>query len=146
MKSVNSRTQQFPASLEHLPQMLHFICEQAQHAGFHRSSLLKIELAAEEAIVNIITHGYEQISPMSYVTISCSLMEGGEFKISFTDTGKPFNPLEAIKRIHPKTLSSGDRIFDVGGYGIYFIVHMMDRVDYQRINDANVLTLTKNIF
>jgi anti-sigma regulatory factor (Ser/Thr protein kinase) len=143
MKSVNSRTKKFRASLENLPEMLQFICEHAHYAGFRDSSLLKIELAAEEAIVNIITHGYEQIPGDDFVTITCSASESRDFKITLVDAGKSFNPLEAIKRSKPKNVLANERTLEVGGYGIYFIVNMMDQVDYHRVNEANVLTLTK---
>ena len=47
----------YPASLISLREMLFGIRKEALKCGFKVNSLYKIELAAEEALVNIIKHG-----------------------------------------------------------------------------------------
>ena len=53
------------------------------------------------------------------------------------DDGRPFDPCAAPEA---DTSSSLDER-DIGGLGLHLIHKTMDRVDYQRVDDHNVLTL-----
>lgn len=48
----------FAAHLDNLYEMLLFIRSQAESIGFDEIEISKIELACEEALVNIISYGY----------------------------------------------------------------------------------------
>jgi anti-sigma regulatory factor (Ser/Thr protein kinase) len=61
--------------------------------------------------------------------------------IKITDKGIPFNPLS-----HPLpdiTLPAEER--PVGGLGIFLISQLMDKIDYRRQKNQNILTLKKII-
>jgi len=132
----------FPASLEKLYEMLQFIKSAAETAGFENNLVSKIELASEEALVNIISHGYPEKKD-GYIDISCLILDEKGIKIIIRDTGIAFNPLDLIKDFHPNTPIIKEQQDQLGGYGIYFIIKMMDKVEYQRIDNANILHLTK---
>lgn len=134
---------EFPAKLEHLYQMLKYIKESATLAGFTKTLISKIELASEEALVNIINHGFPKKS--GTISIHCLESEMQNFSIIIEDNGIAFNPLESTKKFDPASLLGGDDSEDpqLGGYGIYFIINMMDSVDYRYSDGKNVLTLTK---
>lgn len=121
----------FPAAQENLRQMLHFILEKATEAGFNEKQKHKIELASEEALVNIIHYAYPQAQGL--IEISCSISLS-EFTITIRDQGIPFNPLG-----HKKGSSSQDTI---GGRGIPLILKLIDKVKYKRENNCNVLFLS----
>lgn len=70
--------------------------------------------------------------------------EGGSFKISakiganclrlvFEDGGVPFNPLEA------ESPEEGDEP-QIGGFGIFFVKHLSDKLDYEYSENKNILT------
>ena len=59
-------TRTFSASLEQLHEMLYWIRDAAEKMGFGSSDLYKIELAAEEALVNVIHHSYRRQGRWSY--------------------------------------------------------------------------------
>ena len=61
--------------------------------------------------------------------------------VSFTDSGKAFNPLE--KPDPDITLSVEER--EIGGLGIFLTKKYMDSVLYERKDNQNVLTITKTI-
>ena len=128
----------FPASLEKLYEMLKFVKEQALAAGFEEANVAKIELATEEALVNIISYGYPHKNGI--IEIHCSLPERLGLRILITDRGLPYNPLMNARKFNPSA-SLEER--SVGGYGIFFILKIMDEVDYHRENNNNVLILTK---
>lgn len=118
----------FPASVDHLHQMLHFVSENAIMAGFKPNQILQIELALEEAIVNIIEHGYK-ISSGS-IEIHCSPIEMG-LKVKLIDGGMHFNPLSLLE---------GPAI---AGYGIPLITKIMDHLHYAYLDGQNIFTMTK---
>ncbi len=127
----------FPASLDHLYQMLSFIREFVEGMGFNTSDLSKIELAAEEAIVNIISYGYS--SHQGNIEITCQSPNPETVHITIKDDGIPYNPVANHKEKSKLDLNN----CTVGGYGIYFIVKIMDDVKYTREDNSNVLMLVK---
>lgn len=61
--------------------------------------------------------------------------------LTFTDNGKPYNPLEADEP--DTTLSAEER--QIGGLGIFMVKKIMDKLEYSYENEQNILKLTKNI-
>jgi serine/threonine-protein kinase RsbW len=130
----------FSANLEMLHPMLHWIKDFAKEARFSTSDLQKIELASEEALVNIIRHGYQNQN--GDIEISLYLISNQYLEIVIKDQGKFFNPL-AENRIIDKTASLEER--NEGGLGILLIRSYMDDVEYEHQGKSNILTLRKNI-
>lgn len=128
----------FSASLDKLYDMLQFVRDQAKLAKFNDSISSKIELAVEEALVNIISYGYPNRS--GTIEIQCSISNFSGIKITIKDKGVPYNPLTSTKIFNPTAPIEGRSL---GGYGIYFILKIMDEVDYRRENNCNILTLVK---
>lgn len=130
----------FIATVEQLRPILGWIREQIAQVGFDRTALHNIELASEEAVINIIHHAYQD-SPETVEVVVHVLPEKIGAEIVFKDFGPPFNPLET-KAIDP-TAEIEER--EIGGLGIYFIRQLMDDVRYSRDRDQNVLVLVKNL-
>lgn len=144
--SHQNKPLEFPAKLEHLYEMLTYIKQSATEFGFANTIISKIELAGEEALVNIISHGYPKKS--GTIHIHCKEAEEGGLLIVIQDDGVPFNPLEAIKNFNPsEEISAEESLEDtqIGGYGIFFIINMMDNVDYEHDGQRNILMLKKDI-
>jgi anti-sigma regulatory factor (Ser/Thr protein kinase) len=122
----------FPAKLDKLHDMLQFVINYSNTIGFEHPHMLKIELALEEALVNIINYAYG--TKHGLIEIHCSTLEKGGVKIVLKDQGKAFDPL---------TQEEPQGHDDVGGYGLFLIRKIMDDITYKRENDTNVLTLLK---
>ncbi len=121
--------------------MMSLIREGASSMGFTASVLHHIELACEEALVNVIRHGYP--AHHGHIIIQCqSSTATNGIEVTISDDGVPFNPLENIKR-PPR----GEKLetLGLGGYGIYMIVKLMDKVEYHRSGNLNTLVLIKHI-
>lgn len=135
----------FPADLDVLYEMLEFITHFGEKNQMSPLALDQIVLAAEEALVNIISYGYPK-EKKGTIDIACenSTSQPG-IKIMIKDQGVPFNPIENI----PKNVGKPDLLKEIdkplGGYGIYILIGLMDRVEYQRLADGNMLTLFKSI-
>jgi len=98
-----------------------------------------INLALEEAITNIINYAYKDNNE-HLINLDFSL-ENSELKITITDDGIEFNPL--LKEDPNTELSLEER--KIGGLGIFFVKKIMDNIDYERINNKNILTLIKKV-
>ncbi len=132
--------EQFTASMDQLPGMLEYILAHARSQGFDKERLGQIELAAEEALVNIIEHAYPS-HENGVIQISCAASAPTSVQIVIKDQGNPFDPLVKGKGFDPE---AAVRAGAEGGFGIFLMTKMMDEVRYKRIDGCNVLTLTKN--
>lgn len=128
----------FPAELNSLYVMLDFIRQEASKAGFDTCYVNKIELATEEALVNIIHYGYPE--KPGQIAIECAHSSNCNFEITIRDEGIPYNPLKA-ETFCNSAASLEERT--IGGYGIFFVLNLMDEVAYKREENTNVLTLRK---
>jgi serine phosphatase RsbU (regulator of sigma subunit)/anti-sigma regulatory factor (Ser/Thr protein kinase) len=125
-----------PAKLENLDKMFAFVREGAGRQGFIQEHIDKIQLACEEALVNVISYAY----PGKTGDLEITYLNNDSFlEISIIDSGIPFDPLSrADPDIHAPMEARG-----IGGLGIFMIKKIMDDVRYKRENDHNILTLVK---
>lgn len=100
--------------------------------------LFKIRLSIEEVTENIVRYAYENGAGPLVVS---TRREGDSLIISFSDYGKPFDPLN--KPDPDITLSADER--PIGGLGIFICKQMMDEVTYQFKDGANILTMKKKV-
>ena len=95
----------------------------------------KIELAVEEVFTNIANYAYPSASGSASISIAIA----DNVFIRFEDTGIPYNPLEQPEPALDKPLMERE----IGGLGVFLVKKIMDKVDYIRIDNKNVLTMTK---
>ncbi len=139
-KMPESHSKVFSSNLKQLPKMLAFVRIHAKCFGLSQKVIKQVELAAEEALVNVISYAYSPV-PRGKVKISCVFMEDDKLLLEIIDQGAPYNPLE--EQIEsPKELSLKQR--KIGGLGRLFILQLMDDVTYERRNNSNVLGLIKH--
>ena len=98
----------------------------------------KIKLAIDELFGNICFYAYD--SAPGPVTV-CMENETDPLAvvISFIDKGKPYKPLEADEP--DVELSGEDR--PIGGLGIFLVQSTMDNLNYEYIDEQNILTFKK---
>lgn len=122
------------ASSERLDEMQNFITEEMEEAGISPAVIFKVTVSAEEAFINIADYAYGDSTGNAWISIDISCEK--TITLTFADKGKQFNPLEvgepARNRLEDETL---------GGYGIFMIRKMMDRVEYEYRDGMNVLTM-----
>jgi serine/threonine-protein kinase RsbW len=124
-----------PAKLENLESLVDHIAGNASQAGLDAKRVSEIQVAAEEALVNVISYAYG--SGEGEVEVTCGPDESDQFVIDVVDGGVPFDPLLAAE---PDTsLDVSER--KIGGLGILLIRKLMDEVFYRRDAGRNILTL-----
>lgn len=128
----------FPANLDKLPQMMELIREQLKQAHFEPKEVSHIELAAEEALVNVINYAYPDGE--GEVEISCHIIGNKQIEIEIQDWGIEFDPTSQVRQLD---MFAPLEEREVGGLGVYFMFQMMDDIQYTRKNNSNILKLSK---
>lgn len=125
--------------IEELPILFSKIEELGEIWSLSLPLTMNINLVLEEAVSNVIFYAFND-EKKHEITILV-ILENEVLKIEIIDDGIPFDP--TIKQMPDVTLSAEDR--EIGGLGIYLIKQIMDTVEYSRIDNNNILTLTKKI-
>lgn len=123
------------ASIAQLDEVIDFIDAVLEEHDCPMKIMTQINIAAEEIFVNIAHYSG---SEKATITISES---DGMVEMTFTDSGRPYNPLE--KADPDVTLSAEER--DIGGLGIYIVKKTMDSVSYNYRDGCNIFTMCKRI-
>ena len=106
-----------------------------ESAGCPLKIQTKLEIVIDEIFGNIVKYsGAESISVSAGV-------DSGMFTLSFTDDGKPYDPLEVPE---PDIEAEFDDR-PIGGLGIFIVKKSMDDVFYEYKNGHNILTIKKKI-
>ena len=125
--------------LKRVPRLNTFIDEVCEANGFDMATTMQINLAIEEAVVNVMNYAYPE-GTKGDITIETKANNNEVFFI-ISDTGKPFDP--TAKAEVDITLSAEDRA--IGGLGIHLIRQIMDHINYERVDGHNILTLIKKL-
>ena len=128
-----------PNDVQEVPKLAAFVDEVCEAAGMDMSTTMQMNLAIEEAVVNVMEYAYPE-GTKGEVRIEAQTHDT-YVEFTLTDDGKPFNPTE--KGDVDTTLSAEER--SIGGLGIMLVKHYMDNVIYKYVDGQNVLTLRKNL-
>lgn len=122
----------FPAVNGSLTPLMQIVEGFASDAGCSREQQMNLLLAAEELSVNIINYAYGEVSGDIEMTLEKS---GNSILLCFSDTGQPFNPLEAED---PDISMSLDERTP-GGLGIYLVKKLAQSLSYRREHGRNIV-------
>ena len=126
-------------NVQEIPQLNAFVDEVCEFHGLDPMATMEMNLALEEAVVNVMTYAYPE-GTKGYVDISAQSDNSG-LKFVISDSGIPFDP--TAHAAADTTLPAEER--PIGGLGIHLVRTIMDSINYERINDKNVLTLRKKL-
>lgn len=124
-----------PAQLEYLQKFIDFVASCSREQGFEKKRVHEIELATEEALVNIFNYAYKETN--GNVEIICKLDDTKRFIIEIVDMGIPFNVLS----VETPDISSKISERPLGGLGVFLIKQTVDAVDYRYEDNKNKLSL-----
>ncbi len=132
----NKAGKSFSADEAHFAEAIRYIRSECEKIVSQEKILRDIEIACSEVIANICSYAYEGKAGEFEILIE---ERGQDIKISFTDHGRPFNPL--LNAAPDTTVSMADR--KAGGLGVFIVRKLMNDVLYRYENDCNVLVLIK---
>lgn len=123
------------ADLKNLSQIRDFVADTAADLGVAPGSLEDLSLAVDEAVTNIITHGYGGPGD-----IELELgVEASDLFVRIRDQAQSFDPsLARTTDLRPP----GERD-NPGGYGLFLMQSVMDEIAHRTIETGNELTMIK---
>ena len=136
---MDKRNLILPNDVQEVPKLAAFVDEICEAAGMDMPTTMQMNLAIEEAVVNVMEYAYPA-GTKGEVRIEAQIHDS-YVEFTLTDNGQPFNPTE--KGDVDTTLSAEER--SIGGLGIMLVKHYMDKVIYKYVDGQNVLTLRKNL-
>ena len=139
MNTFEKHSLTLPNDVKAIPQLASFVEEVAERYGADLSVTMSLNLALEEAVVNVMNYAYPQ-DTFGEINITASFSDN-TLIFTISDAGTPFDP---TKVSDPDTsLSATDR--PIGGLGIHLVRQIMDEVSYTYENNHNILTIKKKI-
>jgi anti-sigma regulatory factor (Ser/Thr protein kinase) len=130
---------QLPARIENMELLVQFVSDNARKLGFSGKRIKEIELAAEEALVNIIDYAYPD--RQGDIKVTCVQHPPKKFVVEIEDSGIAFDMLS----LKDPDISAGILDREIGGLGVFLIRKLMDEVHYHRENGRNILNLIVHI-
>lgn len=97
----------------------------------------KVNIVFDELLSNIIKYSYSEEGNNSiYVDVG---YDGKSLNIQIRDEGLPFNPFQ----VTPPDFSIPLDERPIGGLGIHLVKNLMDTYQYKRVNQENIITMSK---
>ena len=128
-----------PNDVQEVPKLAGFIDEFCETCGIDMSTTMSLNLAIEEAVVNVMDYAYPNGGKGDvYIEAEC---DNDVMTFIIRDNGIPFDPTKASEV--DTTLSAEER--PIGGLGIHLVRTIMDTEEYSYTGGQNVLTLKKKL-
>ena len=129
------------ARRERLGELLAFVERACARAALDPDTAFDVRLAAEEAVTNVIEHGYAGASAPGPITVRFH-HDPRQVVVTIDDLAPPFDPA-SVRPADPSAPLEQRRI---GGLGWYFVTRVMDEVRHEhRQPRGNRLTLVKRL-
>ena len=135
-----------PNRQDQLPLLRRTLHEFGVCSGIERRKLKQMEVAAEEAMVNIMSYSHATEIELGVKREEADakgeepVAKGDRLIVTLTDNGDPFDP--TAQETNPQQ-KIRDR--EIGGLGISLLREIADELHYHRRNEKNELTIIKNI-
>jgi anti-sigma regulatory factor (Ser/Thr protein kinase) len=121
---------------ENIPKIAGYIKKKMSERGFDEVQISEMQVAVEEAYVNIINHGYKKEEGPIWIAFDIS---DRLFRVTLEDEAPRFDPTMFAKRD-----LDGDALdHPVGGWGINLMRTLSDEMRYDYKNNKNRLILIK---
>jgi anti-sigma regulatory factor (Ser/Thr protein kinase) len=121
-----------------IPRLLDWVETCCGEGGVGTDIALKLALALEEAVANVINHGFQDVAPPHRIDVRLDIAPG-RLVAEIVDNAAPFDPTSAPRAETDLPLDQRDP----GGLGITLIHAMMDGVEYRHVDGENRLRLEK---
>lgn len=126
-------------NLDEVGVLAEFIEALGAELSLSMETTMHINLALEEAVCNIIMYAYPQEEEHEIILKTTATEQQLIFLL--TDNGLSFDPTSAPD----VNLDIPAEERQIGGLGIFLIRRIMNEVTYQRLDNANLLIMKKNL-
>ena len=130
----------FDATIEKIPELTALVDERLEALDCPMKAQMQIDVAIDELFSNVANYAYE--NGVGRITTRFEFdPDAREVRISFIDSGMPYNPLE---RDDPDISLPGEKR-GIGGLGIFLVKKTMDALRYRFHEGKNIVTIVKKI-
>lgn len=123
------------AELGLLSRIRDYAIETAEALGVTPTVFMDLRLAIDEAVTNILTHGY---GGPGEIELELSV-DDSNLVVRLRDKAPTFDPALAP----PTDLRTPDQREPPGGFGIFLMESAMDEIIHRKLEDGNELTMIK---
>lgn len=128
------------AQLESVQQAIDFVAGELDTSPCDSNARYQLLTAVDEIASNVARYAYAPGT--GNMTIRFALLEDRSVaEVTFVDWGVAYNPLEADE----PDVTLGARQRKLGGLGIFVVKKTMDEMEYERIDDMNVVRIRKRL-
>ncbi len=125
--------------LAEIPRLAEFVEAYCAPLVSTPKDVLALQLALEEAVTNVINHGYADGQPHTF-TVELAAADR-RVTVVVTDDAPTYDPL--ARADVDTTLPLKDR--PIGGLGVHLVKKLMDSARYERRDGHNVLTFVRTL-
>ena len=130
------------ADVDELPRVNEFIHTELNRRLCPARVQGQLDIAVEELFVNVAHYAYPEATPerpgMVRVNYTYSA-EPPSITVDIIDEGVPYNPLEKPDAVTPDDIAD----VPIGGLGILMAKRSVDEMSYERVGNANIVTILK---
>lgn len=142
MRTENSFRQEFVASKTAIPLVHDFVRSALEQLGVHGKAQEDFILACDEAASNIVEHAFHGKNPNAPRYFRLLLRRRHNCVVAiFVDNGRSFN----IEKVEPPDIERNLRGEKRGGYGIFLIRRLVDKMVYSARRGLNFTKLVKQV-
>lgn len=128
------------ARLDCLPTVFQEVEDYASAQGCPHDLVLKLLLAVDEIVSNIVLHGYQD-EPDPTLRIRAEIGDGRAV-LEFLDQARAYDP---ISRPAPDSLDQAPERRPPGGLGVHLVKELSDEARYRRENGWNRVSVIFNL-
>lgn len=137
--SVARQTLTLTNDLAEIPRLAAFVDAFCAPLAPTPRDVLSLHLALEEAVTNVINHGYADGQPHTFAVDLAA--DGRRVTAVVSDDAPAYDPLARAEV--DITLPLDQR--PVGGLGVHLLKKLMDSARYERRDGRNILTLVRTL-
>jgi anti-sigma regulatory factor (Ser/Thr protein kinase) len=134
--SIAPQTLTLQNDVGEIPRLAEFIDRFCQPLEPAKKALFSLHLALEEAVTNVIKHGYQDGLPHRF-TVALTAGSNGCVTAVLTDDAPPYDPV--ARPAVDTSLPLEER--PIGGLGVHLVKTLAQAVRYERRGGQNVLTM-----
>ena len=122
-------------------QAVEALLEQAEFDEDPVQTRYNVLLSLQEAVSNVLRHGYSSGGDAGIWIEVRAALDDQSFRVELRDRCEPFDPTDVSQLAEDAT--DDVTALPEGGYGIHIMRAVLDRLDYERQGNENVLILEK---
>jgi len=126
------------ATTENADKIIDFVVDKLTAHKINLKIINDISIALDEILSNIVNYGYKD--KKGDINLSLDINDK-EVTMIIKDNAIPYN---LLKKEQPK-LEDNIKDRPIGGLGIYISITLMNNIEYNYINNQNVLTIKKKL-